>query len=172
MKRLVEFKKFEIKVQKLKLKWQKYISRQICRSMTCKWRIGVRKCMKGKSKWYDKIMVIEIWFLFFDFFKLKLLLINMTNRETYINTPFLRKLNHILIVKFMLILGSRIPWCYQMGWERHHDRYLRLGENREGDSSKIFSSFKIWEFCSAAKFVRISKNEEEKLPQISTSWFS
>lgn len=140
--------------------------------MTCKWGVDVRKCMKGKSKWFLKKVVIEIWFLFFDFFKLKLLLINMTNRETYINTPFLRKLNHILIVRFKLILGSRVSWSNQMGWKWHHDRYLWLEKNRELDSSKIFSSFKIWEFRSAAKFVRISKNEEEKLPQIQTSWFS
>lgn len=67
----------------------------------------------------------------------------MTNRETYINTPFLRKLNHILMVNFTFIPGSRVSGHHQMGRERDHDRYLGLGKNRKVNPSKIFSSFKI-----------------------------
>lgn len=92
----------------------------------------------------------------------------MTNRETYINTPFLRKLNHILMVKFTFTPGFWISGHHQMGWKWYHDRYFGLSQDRELDSSKIFSSFKIWEFCSTAKFVRIQENEEEELPQVPT----
>lgn len=95
----------------------------------------------------------------------------MTNRETYINTPFLRKLNHILMVYFTIIQGSLVSISHQMGRKWHNDRYYRLDKDRKIDSSKIFSSFKIWEFRSTTKFVWISENEEEELPQIPSCRF-
>lgn len=54
----------------LKTRKKQVLKRKL--EITC---IDIRKSKNKKWKFYYKIWVIEIWFLFFDFFKLKLLLI-------------------------------------------------------------------------------------------------
>jgi hypothetical protein len=53
------------------------------------------------------------------------------------NTPFIRKLNHILSVTCLFISGALIYLNYKLGLDRNDDRYFRLKKDLNGSSSEI-----------------------------------